>query len=65
MTAVFVPQRKSVKEVFDRGKTDALEIRRAPRSNAFQKLKRSLQVVGGHLLNDDSLTLRQLYLADA
>ncbi len=65
MTAIFIAQRKPVEEVFDGGQADALEICRAPRSNAFQKLKWCLQVVGGHLLNDDGLTLCQLYLANA
>ncbi len=41
--AIFVADRKSVEQVFDRVQADPLEIRRAPRTDPFEELQRRLK----------------------
>jgi hypothetical protein len=42
VAAIFVTERKPVKQVLDRGEPGAFEVRGFPRTNAFEVLKRSL-----------------------
>jgi hypothetical protein len=46
MPAILVADRKSVENVFDGREADPLQVGRSLRSNAFQILKRRLEVVG-------------------
>jgi hypothetical protein len=38
MASVLIAERKAIEQIFNRGKTDALKICRAPRADAFQVL---------------------------
>ena len=46
--AILVAERKTQQQVFNRQEPDALEIRRAPRADAFHELEWRRKHVGGH-----------------
>ena len=47
MASIFVPDRKPVEEILDRGEARALQIRRAAGTDALDKLQRHLEDVNG------------------
>ena len=62
--AILVAERQPVQEVFDGDEAGALEVRRLPRTDAFQELKRSDQDVITQSLHHDRLARADVDLPD-
>ena len=66
MASVFITDREPIEKIFDRGKADALKIRRALWADALQISKGCLQEVRHTMsLHNDGLSAIQSNFADA